>query len=215
MIWLGFSLLALAQDDLPDLWVQMHEGRLVHLIEGNPVEAQEIFQALLKDLPNQHPLYGHLRYSLGCAQYDVKQIDLAKENLIQAIQSPSAPPEAISIYMDILAEENQNNIDSNKWVFSPSEYPKSPYEKLLLSEPQFLLKELQFEIQSAQEGELEVVWIAWNSRRFSQRIVYPSGRHMIRVYRKTLSPLLSLKTPIRSLEIHSNQRITPLNTQIR
>ena len=65
MIFFLLSSLSLGRDNLPEMWVQLHEGRLVHLVEGEAKEAIEIFEALLSGLSDTHPLYGELMFSLG------------------------------------------------------------------------------------------------------------------------------------------------------
>ncbi len=105
MIWLlGF--LAFSEENLPELWTQMHEGQLVHLVEGEPQEAIGIFQALLKDLPNDHPIFCDLLFSLGRAQYDVGDVTSAKKSILEVIQINKDPQEALHYYSFLLAEEN-------------------------------------------------------------------------------------------------------------
>ena len=105
MMWLlGF--LALAEENLPELWTQMYEGQLVHLVEGEPQEAIGIFQALLKDLPSSHPIFCDLLFSLSRAQYDVGNVESAKKSIREVINVDEDPKEALHYYSLLLAEEN-------------------------------------------------------------------------------------------------------------
>lgn len=84
----------------------MYEGQLVHLVEGEPQEAIGIFQALLKDLPSDHPIFCDLLFSLSRAQYDVGNIDSAKTSIREVINIDQDPKEALHYYSLLLAEEN-------------------------------------------------------------------------------------------------------------
>ena len=107
MMWLlALGLPSFAEENLPELWTQMHEGQLVHLVEGEPQEAIGIFQALLKDLPAEHPIFCDLLFSLSRAQYDVGNIESAKKSIREVINIDEDPKEALHYYSLLLAEEN-------------------------------------------------------------------------------------------------------------
>lgn len=127
MIWL-LGLLALGEENLPELWAQMHEGQLVHLVDGTPQEAIEIFSALLKDLPQNHPLFGELLFSLGRAQYDAGAVKAAKKSIYSSLHVEHIPQEAREYYLHLLAEEGGIRTipySGNPWVFIEEE--QQPY----------------------------------------------------------------------------------------
>ena len=127
MIWL-LGLLALGEDNLPELWAQMHEGQLVHLVDGSPQEAIEIFSALLKGLPQEHPLFGELLFSLGRAQYDAGSIESCKKSIYSSLHVPFVPKGAQEYYLHLLAEEGgiqKIPYSGNPWV--SLEEKKSPH----------------------------------------------------------------------------------------
>ena len=104
MIWF-WGLFAFSEDNLPELWAQLHEGQLVHLVDGAPQEAIEIFEALLKGLSPSHPLFGELLFSLGRAQYDSGALDLAKKSLLSSLETTKPPHGALEYYIHLLAED--------------------------------------------------------------------------------------------------------------
>ena len=56
--------LGLDKKDSPAIWIQMNEGRLAAVLENDPDESIEIYNALLHDLSSQHPAYGELKFWL-------------------------------------------------------------------------------------------------------------------------------------------------------
>ena len=135
MIWL-LGLLALGEDNLPELWAQMHEGQLVHLVDGSPQEAIEIFEALLKGLPQEHPLFGELLFSLGRAQYDAGNVEDAKKSVFSSFHVEHVPKEAKAYYLHLLAQEGgvrTLSYSGNPWVFlqekeKPNQYAVRLYD---------------------------------------------------------------------------------------
>ena len=108
MIWL-LAFLAVAEESvesLPDLWTQLHEGEIAHLIDGKPQEAIEIYEALFKGLTPDHPLFGRILFALGRAYYDIGEHKKSKEILLKAIRSVDPPNDAHEYYIDMLASEH-------------------------------------------------------------------------------------------------------------
>lgn len=129
MIWL-LGLLAFGEDNLPELWAQMHEGQLVHLVDGSPQEAIEIFEALLKGLPEDHPLFGELLFSLGRAQYDAGDLESSKKSVYSSLHVNHVPQEAQTYYLHLLAQERgvqTLSYSGNPWVFLEGEEQPNQY----------------------------------------------------------------------------------------
>ena len=129
MIWL-LGLLAFGEDNLPELWAQMHEGQLVHLVDGAPQEAIEIFEALLKGLPKEHPLFGELLFSLGRAQYDAGNLRAARQSVYSSLHVDYVPKEAKSYYLHLLTQERgvrTLSYSGNPWVFLEGEEQPNQY----------------------------------------------------------------------------------------
>ena len=129
MIWL-LGLLAFGEDNLPELWAQMHEGQLVHLVDGAPQEAIEIFEALLKGLPEDHPLFGELLFSLGRAQYDAGNQEAAKKSIYSSLHVNYVSKEAKAYYLHLLAQEKgirTLSYSGNPWVFFEGDEQPNQY----------------------------------------------------------------------------------------
>jgi len=135
MIWL-LGLLAFGEDNLPELWAQMHEGQLVHLVDGSPQEAIEIFEALLKGLPQEHPLFGELLFSLGRAQYDAGNLEEAKKSIYSSLYVDHVPKQANTYYLHLMSQESGMrtlSYSGNPWVFlegkeQPNQYVVRLYD---------------------------------------------------------------------------------------
>ena len=112
MIFFLLSSLSLGRDNLPEMWVQLHEGRLVHLVEGEAKEAIEIFEALLSGLSDAHPLYGELMFSLGCAQYDANLVEKSLASLLSSRDSVHAASEAEDFFLEISAHAHASRFEA-------------------------------------------------------------------------------------------------------
>ena len=217
MIWfLGF--LAFSEENLPELWTQMHEGQLVHLVEGEPQEAIGIFQALLKDLPSDHPIFCDLLFSLGRAQYDVGDVISAKKSILEVIRINKDSQEALHYYSFLLAEENPlDNLPISKDLSFYRE------DKLF-----FDLFAIRFE-NTAQKASIfnvlldikkscviEILFHYTNGKKHQKKYSLQKGRKDLQIEKSQLRNT-DIDTPIFLMEITVSQRglIEPSSASVR
>ncbi len=204
ILWLLTSL-SFGRDDLPEMWVQLHEGRLVHLIEEEPEEAIEIFTALLSGLAEQHPLYGELMFSLGCAQYDLKQTQEAKRSFLLSSRSQHAPAEVQSFLMEVSAQESA--VKTLPYVGIPwaSLQPKKGRSTLYKVNLEIdRLSTIEIDIRLDEPSPVTVSIEGWDERSWVETKKYEGGPHTLVFDRSSLmvdqKPIL-----IRSIEIEVEQ----------
>ena len=180
MIWL-LGLLARGEDNLPELWAQMHEGQLVHLVDGTPLEAIEIFEALLKGLPENHPLFGELLFSLGKAQYDSGKIDLAKKSIFSSLYVLHAPKGAKRFYLHLLAQErgiHKLSYSGNPWVSLEGESQPHQYAVRLFKEAQSF-SVAYLDIYTPKMNVITIVAYTKNGETYEQDYRLSMGSHRI------------------------------------
>ena len=205
ILWLLASL-ALGQDNLPEMWVQLHEGRLVHLVEGEPKDAIEIFEALLSGLSNEHPLYGELMFSLGCAQYDAHRLADSKRSLLLATKSVHAPTEAQSFLMEVSAQEHTVKslpYVGTPWVSLEAENGRSTLYKANIELE--TVNKIEIDIRLDAPGDVTVTFEGWRGKQWEESKTYDSGIHTLFFNPKLL--LIDEKPiAIRSIEVGVEQR---------
>ena len=178
MIWL-WGLLAFGEDNLPELWAQLHEGQLVHLVDGAPQEAIEIFQALLKGLPPSHPLFGDLLFSLGRAQYDVGEEAQAKRSIFSSLQMQRQPKGALEYYIQLLAEEKR--VDSYPYSGNPWQYASewSYYHAVRLEGDAQSAEWLHIDIEVPQRSSVSLMVSSKKGVNYQKTYTLAVGRHRI------------------------------------
>jgi len=172
--------LSFGRDNLPEMWVQLHEGRLVHLVEREPSEAIEIFEALLSGLSNQHPLYGELMFSLGCAQYDSDQSKEAQRSFLLSSQSAHAPPEALDFLMEVSAQKTA--VTTLPYVGTPwvSLHEKKGRSKLYKANVEAeRVRSIEIDIRLDTPSTVTVSMEGWSEKVWSETKTYESGPHTL------------------------------------
>ena len=181
MIWL-LGMLAHGEDNLPELWAQMHEGQLVHLVDGAPQESIEIFQELLKGLSSSHPLYGNLIFSLGRAQYDTGAIDEAKKSIFSSIHVLHAPKEAHQFYVHLLAEESPVRIipySGNPWVSIVDGDKWSYRYAVRIEEKKQSASVLNIDLELKKNGLVQLLMYSTKGRTHKEEYTLLSGKNRI------------------------------------
>lgn len=185
MIWL-WGLLAFGDDNLPELWAQLHEGQLVHLVDGAPQEAIEIFQALLKGLSPSHPLFGDLLFSLGRAQYDVGEEAQAKRSVFSSLQMERQPKGALEYYVQMLAEEKI--VDSYPYSGNPWQYAAewSHYHAVRLEGEAQKAELLHIDIEVPQSSSISVEIRSPKGLMYQKQYPLAVGSHRLSLSKKML-----------------------------
>jgi hypothetical protein len=181
MIWL-LGLLAFGEDNLPELWAQRHEGELVHLVDGSPQEAIEIFKALLKGLSSSHPLYGELLFSLGRAQYDIGDVIGAKKSIFSSIYVLHAPKEAYQYYVDLLAEESPLQTipySGNPWVSIVDGDKWSHLYAVRIQEKNQQISVVNIDLELKKSGLVQLLIYGTKGREYKEEYTLSPGIHRI------------------------------------
>ena len=201
MIWLlGF--LAFSEENLPELWTQMHEGQLVHLVEGEPQEAIGIFQALLKDLPNDHPIFCDLLFSLGRAQYDVGDVVSAKKSILEVVRINKNPEQALHYYSFLLAEENPLEKLPTKKDLSFYRTEKLSFDVFAMRFEKTAQKASVFHVffDVQKPCEIEIVFHYTNGEQHRKKYSLQKGRKDLQIQKDQLHNS-EIKTPIFLMEM--------------
>ena len=185
MIWL-WGLLAFGDDNLPELWAQLHEGQLVHLVDGAPQESIEIFQALLKGLSPSHPLFGDLLFSLGRAQYDIGEEAQAKRSVFSSLQMERQPKGALEYYVQMLAEEKI--VDSYPYSGNPWQYAKewSHYHAVRLEGEAQKAEQFHIDIEVPQSSSISVEIRSSKGLMYQKQYPLAVGSHRLSLSKKML-----------------------------
>ena len=219
MIWL-FGLLAMADESLPDLWTQLHEGEIAHFIDGKPQEAIEIYEALFKDLPPDHPLFGQILFALGRAYYDIGKKQKAKEALLRSIRSPEPPETASAYYIDMLASEypiQSLPYSGNVWFsLSDSEVLPKRY-KIHLEEEAQQFTQVNLTLDILKEGKIYVCLEETQGKIIEEVIYLKKGRHNLRIQGGVFPKAFSGKSSIEGISLESDKEgiLSASNISIR
>ena len=179
-------LCAHADESLPELWTLLHEGELLHLIDGDPAGAIEIFQALQEGVSSTHPLYGRMLFALGRAYYDVGNKKKAKVDILKSIRSVYPPEEAVIYYVDMLAKEQPIQVipyEGEPW-FSLSDtdvLPKRYKVHVNADASSFVSANIQVEMQA--DSVLSVSLFDSIGKRLTEQVTLSRGNHSLLIQR--------------------------------
>ena len=199
-----FFLCAHADESLPELWTLLHEGELLHMIDGDPKGAIEIFQALQEGVSSTHPLYGRMLFALGRAYYDVGNKKKAKSDILESIRSVYPPEEAVTYYVDMLAKERPIQTlpyQGEPW-FSLSDTDALPKRyKVHLSDRASSFSEAQLQINMQEGAQLYLSIFDVAGVEITEKVSLSEGNHSLVIKREVFPKTLKENKEIVGIEI--------------
>ena len=203
-----FFLCAHADETLPELWTLLHEGELLHLIDGDPTGAIEIFHPLQEGISSSHPLYGRMLFALGRAYYDIGEKRKAKEEILKSIRSVYPPEEAIVYYVDMLAKEQPIRTlpyRGEPW-FSLSDRDSLPNRyKAYITQGASSFHDAQLTIKIQKEERLSLSLFDSEGVELKEDISFPVGVHSITLQRNTFPKNFTESFDVTGIEIRTQK----------
>ena len=201
-----FFLCAQADETLPELWTLLHEGELLHLIDGDPTGAIEIFHPLQEGISSSHPLYGRMLFALGRAYYDTGEKRKAKEEILKSIRSVYPPEEAVVYYVDMLAKEQPVQTlpyRGEPW-FSLSDRDSLPNRyKASITQDASFFDEAQLTVKIQKEEPLSLSLFDVYGVALKEQLSFPVGVHSITLQRNVFPKNFSDNYGVAGIEIRT------------
>ena len=202
-----------------DFWVQLNEGRLIHILEGNPSDSLEIYSALLENLPRNDPLFGEIMYWTGYARYDLGDHEGARKSMLLAFEDPRIRQASLSFLQEMGAVQRKvtalpcTELPYVNRKGEPST-GKGRFFFAVLENGASDLSEMEIHRKGKDPLEVKIVLTDWLGRKWVLRESWTS-----QVFRKNVSqfPLYQkgAKNPFRSIEISTDKPVELVSGTLR
>ena len=169
---LGF---AQEETDSSQLWMQLYEGQLSQIIEGNPEESIEIYNALLENIGKEHSIYADLHYHLALAQLANGQLSEAKNNLLLAKNNNELEEKSSDFYNQLILWEKAIDripYKGDPWVENHSSHWLAAFSDI---SP----KEFSFQVQLPEKALVTVNIVDWQNQNWAFSEDLSKGTHTL------------------------------------
>lgn len=172
LFWLNLFF-AQEETDSSQLWMQLYEGQLSQIIEYEPSDSIEIYNALLDSISVDNPIYSDIYYQLALAQFATGEVAKAKQSLQVAKKNNKLANRSGAFYEQLVMWEkapSQVPYKGNSWLQDSSYLWKTALSNV---SP----RTFGFAFELPVDATITIRIVDWKNKIWQRSLSFVAGRH--------------------------------------